>query len=83
MGPWMYDSWMHGWFGMWIWPLLVIVLIVVFILYLGKGLSGRNSRSDANSHVPSETALDILKKRYAKGEISKEEFDRMKQDQLS
>jgi len=88
MGPWMHDSWMndswlHG-FGMWIWPVLIIVLIVLLVRFVGMGYSTRNSGSSPAAGLPSaESALDILKKRYAKGEISKEEFERMKRDILS
>jgi len=54
---------------------LFMVLLLIVILVLLIRLSGRRSGS-----VQAETALDILKKRYARGEISREELERMKQD---
>ena len=55
---------------MWILFLIVIVLIAYFIVRALKPTS-----SDISFK---ETPLDILKKRYAKGELTKERFDEMK-----
>lgn len=70
---WGYYRWSMG-FGLimmiafWV---LVIVCLVLFIKFLFK--SGR--------HVDSQdSALDILRKRYARGEIDGEEFQRIKDD---
>jgi putative membrane protein len=52
-------------------PFFVIILIVA-VLYLLFGRRGGGQDQ--------ESALDILKKRYAKGEISKEEFEQIKKD---
>lgn len=79
MGPWM----MNWGFGLWwfmpfimiaFW-IVVIVGMVSLIRWLMRSERGREIKSE-------ETALDILKKRYAKGEISKEDFERMKKDIL-
>lgn len=67
-GGWpMMPYWFGGWF-MWLIP--VIVIIIVFYLLM-QSQRGRFVR---------ETPLEILKKRYSKGEITKEEYDRIKQD---
>ena len=77
MGPgyhWWGDAWWHG--GMWIGPLimLTIMLVVVYFFFGRRGL-----RPPWASERP-ETALDILNKRYARGELSKEEFEQVKKD---
>ena len=70
--------------GMWIFPIimLVVMLVVVYLIFgrsnfrppwLDQGQHHRNTE-----HI--ESAIDILKKRYANGEISKEEFDQIKND---
>jgi putative membrane protein len=64
----------YGYGGGFMW-LIVLVLVGVVIYFL---LQVSKSKGSAGSII--ETPLDILKKRYAKGEIDKEEFDRRKKD---
>jgi putative membrane protein len=47
--------------------------VIVFVVF--QSGKGKGSESGAG-----ETALDILKKRYARGEITKDEYDNMKKD---
>jgi putative membrane protein len=60
----------YGYGGWFMWLILAIVVVVVFY-FIMRAQKGGPVR---------ETPLEILKKRYAKGEISKEEYDRMKRD---
>jgi putative membrane protein len=56
-------------------------MILLWIVIIGLGVwlvSGLVSRT--NSQPPTESALDVLKKRYARGEITKEQFDEMRRD---
>jgi putative membrane protein len=71
--------WEHG---MWIFPFVmmtVISLVMLAALYLMFGRGGWRG-DDSPPRKDSETAMEILKKRYAKGEISKDEFDRTRKD---
>ncbi len=81
--PWMW----WPWGSMWIFPIVMfVIMFICFFLFSRFGGfrppwwgSGEHRKESGGS----DTALDILKKRYAKGEITKEEFDRMKKDILS
>ena len=66
------------WGGLWfalIFKLLIIVLVIWLIVH-----SLNRNQSNRNMPLSPESALDILKKRYAKGEISKEQFEQMRKD---
>ncbi len=60
-----------GWFFM----ILFWVLVILGVVYIIKAISERTG-----SRQKGESALDILEKRYAKGEITREEFEKMKSD---
>lgn len=67
--------------GMGFWWIGGVIIMGLFI-WLLVSLVNRNSNPNPpmSHHYQEESPLDILKKRYAKGEITKEEFDRMSKD---
>ena len=70
-----HDGFMGGgmWFG-WVFWIVIIVLVVYLVVRLTNQKTG-NQNIQSN-----ESPLDVLKKRYARGEITKEEFESMKND---
>jgi len=62
----------HGGGFMWIFWILLIIAIVFIFQNMTKGNSSPGSGNDS--------ALEILKKRYARGEIDDEEYERRKNE---
>jgi len=72
----MYDGYVgcatgFGWFGM----VLFWIFIILLLIFLLRFYSGHQNDSKKD-----EKALEVLKKRYAKGEIGKKEFESKKKD---
>ena len=67
-----YGSWWGGW-------MLVVWIVIVALVVWGviALIRHNNYGTTSGSH---RTPLDIAKERYARGEISKEEFERIKKD---
>ncbi len=71
---WMQDH-MDGWgLGMGLWWLFwvaALVLLIVMVWHLAQGAGRKESE---------ESPLEILRRRYARGELDREEFDAGKRD---
>lgn len=67
-----------GWgvmFGMWIFWLVVIALVILVVMWLVRAASGggTGTRTDRSPE-------EILKERYARGDIDREEYQRRLED---
>ena len=80
MGHWFFG---FGWAGLIIHIILSITLtiaLVILVVWLVGQLSGNNSGRSSNKTASS--AIKIVKERYAKGEITREEYQSILSDLL-
>ena len=67
---------MMGGFGMgFMW--IIWIIIIVAVILLAKGYFSPAKKVGEST---GESAMNVLEKRYARGEISKEEFEEKKRD---
>lgn len=63
----------------WIFPLVMFVLCFLFM----RGCIGRRMCCWGTGYDLGESALDVLNKRYAKGEIDQQEYEEKKKELTS
>ena len=74
------DGWIMMGGGWFVWLLLLIAVAVVGWMLMRSAASAGGAERTDPTHSDRETPLDILQSRYARGEISKKEFEQMRTD---
>lgn len=68
-------SYGFGWIFTFLWLILIILAVAALAYWIIKENKSRFIDSSSN-----KTPVDILKERYAKGDITKEQFEDMKKE---
>lgn len=85
MGPWMmgygWGGYGFGWWGI----VMGIAMLLFWLLIIGGAVwlvisLFRQGRTAVLGPGPTDHALDILRERYARGEITREQFEQMRHD---
>ena len=77
MGPGMMGNWGYGMMGgfgflsIFLWILIIVGIVLLVVWLVRKTPQWQQERIE-------ESAMEILKKRYARGEINREEFEEKK-----
>ncbi len=66
--------------GMWLLTILFWVIFLAGVYLVLRGLLDKKGGTGSMSHPVDESAMAILQKRFARGEIDEETFKRMKKD---
>src|SRR5665648_34089 len=69
-----WDHMMNFGFGGGIFMMFIFAIVIGLIIYFII----TNTKSNRSAGGSNETSLDIIKERFAKGEITEEEFEKMK-----
>ena len=72
-----------GWIGMFLGmlvPLALLALGVLLIIWLVSSSRGATSHPGVPPSGRERSAMDIVRERYARGEITREEFEQIRKD---
>ena len=68
-----YQWWWHGMGFMWIFPLLFMVIMALFVCRRTWWMRGGHCRGGQQ-----QNSREILDRRFARGEVTKEQYEEMK-----